>query len=84
MEQMIQAAIAKGMIVFSLTEHMPRDCMEDLYPEEVGFTLSYLRVTLGFLHLDYHLCAENSMRRSPNDYSSRGVWCADRCPGSVG
>jgi len=36
LEQMIQAAIAKGMIVFSLTEHMPRDCVEDLYPEEVG------------------------------------------------
>ena len=36
LEQMIEAAIAKGMIVFSLTEHMPRDCVEDLYPEEVG------------------------------------------------
>ena len=36
LEQMIVAAIAKGMIVFSLTEHMPRDCVEDLYPEEVG------------------------------------------------
>lgn len=35
LEEMIQAAIAKGMIVFSLTEHMPRDCLEDLYPEEV-------------------------------------------------
>lgn len=37
LEEMVQAAIAKGMKVFSLTEHMPRDCNEDLYPEEVGF-----------------------------------------------
>ncbi|PUU73794.1 polymerase/histidinol phosphatase-like protein [Tuber borchii] len=36
LEQMIEAAIAKGMIVFSLTEHMPRDCVEDLYPEETA------------------------------------------------
>ncbi|KAG0638188.1 polymerase/histidinol phosphatase-like protein [Tuber brumale] len=35
LEQMIQAAIAKGMIVFSLTEHMPRDRLEDRYPEEI-------------------------------------------------
>ncbi|KAI5837966.1 polymerase/histidinol phosphatase-like protein [Morchella snyderi] len=35
LEEMVQAAIAKGMIVFSLTEHMPRDCLEDLYPEEI-------------------------------------------------
>lgn len=37
LEEMVEAAIAKGMIVFSLTEHMPRDCNEDLYPEEVSF-----------------------------------------------
>ncbi|KAG0130125.1 polymerase/histidinol phosphatase-like protein [Tuber indicum] len=36
LEQMIEAAIAKGMIVFSLTEHMPRDRLEDLYPEEIA------------------------------------------------
>ncbi|CUS10819.1 unnamed protein product [Tuber aestivum] len=36
LEQMILAAIGKGMIVFSLTEHMPRDCLEDLYPEETA------------------------------------------------
>lgn len=49
LEEMIQAAIAKGMIVFSLTEHMPRDCLEDLYPEEVCsfFFSSSLRI-LGF------------------------------------
>lgn len=28
-------AIRKGMRVFALTEHMPRDKIEDLYPEEV-------------------------------------------------
>lgn len=34
LEEMIQAAIAKGFDTFALTEHMPRDD-EDLYPEEV-------------------------------------------------
>ena len=42
LEQMIEAAIAKGMIVFSLTEHMPRDRVEDLYPEEVGFSFFFI------------------------------------------
>ncbi|KAI5777805.1 polymerase/histidinol phosphatase-like protein [Geopyxis carbonaria] len=35
LEEMIQTAIAKGMRVLSLTEHIPRDQREDLYPEEV-------------------------------------------------
>lgn len=34
LEEMIQTAISKGMKVFALTEHMPRD-VEDFYPEEV-------------------------------------------------
>ncbi|KAK4989396.1 hypothetical protein LTR50_003272 [Elasticomyces elasticus] len=33
LEEMVQAAIDKGMTTFALTEHMPRD-VEDLYPEE--------------------------------------------------
>jgi histidinol-phosphatase (PHP family) len=34
LEEMVQAAIEKKMIVFALTEHMPRD-EADFYPEEV-------------------------------------------------
>ena len=34
LEEVIQAAIAKGMKTYCLTEHMPRD-VEDFYPEEV-------------------------------------------------
>jgi histidinol-phosphatase (PHP family) len=34
LSEMVQAAIEKKMIVFALTEHMPRD-VEDFYPEEV-------------------------------------------------
>ncbi|KAK8176055.1 polymerase/histidinol phosphatase-like protein [Phyllosticta citrichinensis] len=37
LEEMIQAAIAKGFDTLALTEHMPRDD-EDLYPEEVRQT----------------------------------------------
>ncbi|KAK7509649.1 polymerase/histidinol phosphatase-like protein [Phyllosticta citriasiana] len=37
LEEMIQAAVAKGFDTFALTEHMPRDD-EDLYPEEQGQT----------------------------------------------
>jgi len=36
LEEMIQTAISKGMRVIALTEHMPRDRIEDLYPEEVN------------------------------------------------
>ncbi|KAL7267225.1 hypothetical protein RUND412_010196 [Rhizina undulata] len=39
LEQMIQTAIEKGMRVYSLTEHMPRDQAEDLYEEEVNLGL---------------------------------------------
>ncbi|QSZ34189.1 hypothetical protein DSL72_005778 [Monilinia vaccinii-corymbosi] len=35
LEQVIQAAISRGMQTFALTEHMPRNSNSDLYPEEV-------------------------------------------------
>lgn len=38
LEEMVQRAIARGMKVYSLTEHMPRD-VEDFYPEEVFFSI---------------------------------------------
>ncbi|KAH7053071.1 histidinol-phosphatase [Macrophomina phaseolina] len=38
LEEMIQAAIAKGFHTFALTEHIPRD-NEDLYPEEVRISI---------------------------------------------
>ncbi|KAI9830871.1 MAG: histidinolphosphatase [Phylliscum demangeonii] len=34
LEEMVQAAIRQRMRVFALTEHIPRDQAEDLYPEE--------------------------------------------------
>lgn len=37
LEDIILTAIQKRMRVISLTEHMPRDRPEDLYPEEVVF-----------------------------------------------
>jgi hypothetical protein len=42
LEDIIQTAIAKGMQTFALTEHMPRICEEDLYPEEVSHAFSLL------------------------------------------
>jgi len=35
LESMVQTAISRRMRVYALTEHMPRDQIEDLYPEEV-------------------------------------------------
>ncbi|KAF8531789.1 Polymerase/histidinol phosphatase-like protein [Trichophaea hybrida] len=35
LEEIILTAISKGMRVIALTEHMPRDQVEDLYPEEI-------------------------------------------------
>ena len=35
LEDVILEAIRKGFDTFALTEHMPRDVPEDLYPEEV-------------------------------------------------
>ncbi|KAI9736360.1 MAG: histidinolphosphatase [Cirrosporium novae-zelandiae] len=36
LEEMLLTAISRKMRVFALTEHMPRDLPEDLYPEEVA------------------------------------------------
>ncbi|KAF2092244.1 histidinol-phosphatase [Saccharata proteae CBS 121410] len=41
LEEMIEAAIAKGFHTFALTEHMPRDD-EDMYPEESKQSLTKL------------------------------------------
>ncbi|RKF57237.1 putative histidinol-phosphatase [Golovinomyces cichoracearum] len=35
LEECVQAAISKGLHLFGLTEHMPRDSEDDLYPEEI-------------------------------------------------
>ena len=35
LREMVERAIEMKMRVFALTEHMPRDQEEDLYPEEV-------------------------------------------------
>ncbi|KAI9882408.1 MAG: hypothetical protein M1823_005847 [Watsoniomyces obsoletus] len=40
LEEMVQAAIAQGFQTFALTEHMPRDQPEDLYPEEIEASLT--------------------------------------------
>ncbi|KAI5783848.1 polymerase/histidinol phosphatase-like protein [Peziza echinospora] len=40
LEDIILAAIGKGMRILALTEHMPRDQPEDLYPEEVDANVS--------------------------------------------
>jgi len=48
LEHIVQAAIRKGMKVLALTEHMPRDLPDDLYPEEVVDNLpclSYATIT---------------------------------------
>lgn len=58
---MIEAAIAKGMIVFSLTEHMPRDCVEDLYPEEVGSLFLFQFTVLYFFR---HMEKKESQKES--------------------
>ena len=34
--EVVERAESLGMRTFALTEHMPRDEDEDLYPEEVG------------------------------------------------
>ncbi|TVY14573.1 putative histidinol-phosphatase, partial [Lachnellula arida] len=36
LEDVVLTAIAKGMKTFALTEHMPRNSEEDLYPEEIA------------------------------------------------
>lgn len=36
LEEIVQTAISKHLHTFALTEHMPRENVLDLYPEEVG------------------------------------------------
>ncbi|KAJ2557767.1 hypothetical protein EV175_001146 [Coemansia sp. RSA 1933] len=38
LEDVVETAIAKGMVVLGLSEHVPRSCTEDLYPEEADMT----------------------------------------------
>jgi hypothetical protein len=38
LEEVVKAAISKGMQTLVMTEHMPRDVTLDSYPEEVGFS----------------------------------------------
>lgn len=50
LEEVVQTAIKKGMKVLALTEHMPRDLPDDLYPEEVVINLPYLFLCYYCLH----------------------------------
>lgn len=47
LEEVVQEAITKGLEVFCMTEHMPRDHSEDLYAEEIaaGLTPAQLNAT---------------------------------------
>lgn len=38
LEDIIQEAIRQNFDTLALTEHMPRDSLNDLYPEEVQYT----------------------------------------------
>lgn len=49
LEEVVQAAIAKGFHTFALTEHMPRP-LEDFYPEEINV---YTEKTLSKLFEDF-------------------------------
>lgn len=42
LESVVRAAIDKGFISYGLSEHMPRNRLKDMYPEEVGMELSEL------------------------------------------
>ena len=46
LEEMVQAAIAKEMRMYALTEHMPRG-PEDLYPEEASKSSQAILTTAG-------------------------------------
>lgn len=43
LEEMVQAAVQKKLKMYALTEHMPRDQAEDLYPEEVRLQTNHHR-----------------------------------------
>ncbi|KAL8631185.1 hypothetical protein Q9189_003125 [Teloschistes chrysophthalmus] len=63
LEEVIEAAIARGMKVFALTEHMPRE-QQDLYPEEIDD--EYSENILREIFAKYHIEA----RRLQKVYSS--------------
>lgn len=45
LEEIIDTAISRGMKTFALTEHMPRDSDNDLYPEEVRLLPTIMLLT---------------------------------------
>ncbi|KAJ2819547.1 hypothetical protein GGI24_004753 [Coemansia furcata] len=47
LESVVQAAIAKRMLVLGLSEHIPRTRAQDLYPEEEGMTPDDLHQMFG-------------------------------------
>ncbi|KAJ2812769.1 hypothetical protein H4S07_001168 [Coemansia furcata] len=47
LESVVQAAIAKRMLVLGLSEHIPRSRAQDLYPEEEGMTPDDLHQMFG-------------------------------------
>ncbi|KAL8642548.1 MAG: hypothetical protein Q9228_000773 [Teloschistes exilis] len=64
LEEVVQDAIARGMRVLALTEHMPRE-RQDLYPEEID--AGYSEKILHEIFAKYHVEA----RRLQKVYSSR-------------
>jgi histidinol-phosphatase (PHP family) len=63
LEEVVQAAIAKGMTTFCMTEHMPRE-LADFYPEEVN---SHDEASLSKLYDDFYIEA----RRLQKAYASQ-------------
>ncbi|KAI9027886.1 putative histidinol-phosphatase [Hyaloraphidium curvatum] len=47
LEEVVREAVARGFRAYGLTEHMPRDRTEDLYPEEADLTPADLERTFG-------------------------------------
>lgn len=65
LEEVVQEAIEKRMRVLALTEHMPRDQPEDLYPEEV--------VTAPLLHSFILMATYPRILSSPEFCGVRGI-----------
>jgi histidinol-phosphatase (PHP family) len=63
LEEVVQAAIAKGMTTFCMTEHMPRE-LADFYPEEVN---EHDEASLSKLYDDFYVEA----RRLQKAYASQ-------------
>ncbi|KAJ2634042.1 hypothetical protein GGF44_003626, partial [Coemansia sp. RSA 1694] len=47
LEDVVRAAISKGMLVLGLSEHLPRARTQDLYPEESDMTPADLHKVFG-------------------------------------